>query len=56
MLACTSNILNLAHAHPLTGFYAVRLPLNPLDMLERAASGNENYRHIAVCCQGNILC
>lgn len=56
MLVCTSNISNLAHAHPLTGFYVVSLPLNLLDMLERAVSGKENYTHIAVCRQGNILC
>lgn len=56
MLVCTSNILNLAHAHPLTDFYVVSLPLNQLDMLERAAAGKENYMHITVCCQGTILC
>lgn len=41
---------------PPTGFYVVSLPLNQLDMLERAAAGKENYMHITVCCQGTILC
>lgn len=56
MFVYTSNILNLAHAHPLNGFYVVSLPLNQLDMLGRAAAGKENYMHITVCCQGTILC
>lgn len=56
MLICTSNILNLAHAHPLTAFYVVSLPLSLLDMLGRAAAGKENYMHITVCCQETILC